>query len=128
MSQLTPAQKVAAYIKLRDHKKAAEESFKDSLKRVVEAMAKLEAELLQHLIDTGASSLAADGVGTVYRNTRVSATVEDRAAFRKFCQQHDEAMDLKANVTFVKEFMEEHGQPVPGIKVTQMHTVGVRRS
>lgn len=129
MSQLTPAERVAAYIRLRDYKKAAEEEFKNSLKRVIDAMEKLEGELLNDLNASGANSLSCDA-GTVYKNTQLSATVENREAFREYVVKNDlwEAMDIKANKTFVKEFMEREGAPLPGVKVTQIATVGVRRS
>lgn len=129
MSQLTPAERVAAYIRLRDYKKAAEEEFKKSLKRVNDAMEKLEGELLNDLNASGANSLSCDA-GTVYKNTQLSATVENREAFREYVVKNDlwEAMDIKANKTFVKEFMEREGAPLPGVKVTQIATVGVRRS
>lgn len=129
MSQLTPAERVAAYIRLRDYKKAAEEEFKKSLKRVNDAMEKLEGELLNDLNASGANSLSCDA-GTVYKNTQLSATVENREVFREYVVKNDlwEAMDIKANKTFVKEFMEREGTPLPGVKVTQIATVGVRRS
>lgn len=129
MSHLTPAERVAAYIRLRDYKKAAEEEFKKSLKRVNDAMEKLEGELLNDLNASGANSLSCDA-GTVYKNTQLSATVENREAFREYVVKNDlwEAMDIKANKTFVKEFMEREGTPLPGVKVTQIATVGVRRS
>jgi hypothetical protein len=129
MSKLTPAEKVAAYIKLRDFKKSAEEEFKKSLQRPMEAMDKLEAELLEYLNTSGANSLACDA-GTVYKNTQLSATVENREAFMDYIRKHDvwEALDVKANKSFVKDFMEEHGQPLPGLKVSQLATVGIRRS
>lgn len=129
MSKLTPAEKVAAYIKLRDYMKAAQDEFKESLKRPQEAMDRLEAELLDYLNQSGANSLACDS-GTVYRNIQFSATVENREAFKKFVEENDlwEAMDIRANKTFVREYMDEKGQPLPGIKTSQLATVGVRRS
>lgn len=129
MGTMTPAQKVAAYIKLRDYKKAADDEYKLSMQRTVDAMDKLEAELLDHLNQTGANSLACDD-GTVYRNTQMSATVENREAFKEYCVENDlwEAMDIRANKTFVREFMEKNGTPLPGVKVSSIATVGVRRS
>lgn len=126
---LTPALRVAAYIQLRDYKKSAEDEFKKSLKRVNEAMDKLEADLLNDLNQSGATSLSCDS-GTVYKNMQTSATVEDRNAFLDFLLTNNllEALDVKANKTFVKDYMEEHGHVVPGIKFTQLATVGVRRS
>lgn len=129
MSNLTPAEKVAAYIQLRDFKKSAEDEFKKSMVRVNEAMDKLEAELLDTLNQSGANSLACDS-GTVYKNTQLSATVENRDDFLGHVRKTDlwEALDVKANKTFIKEYMETHGVVPPGLKVTQMATVGVRRS
>lgn len=126
---LTPAQKVAAYIKLRDFKKSAEDELKKSLKRTVEAMDKLEAELLDELTKSGANSLACDQ-GTVYKSMQLSATVENRQDFLDHISQNDlwEALDVKANKTFIKEYMEKNQAVLPGLKVTQLTTVGIRRS
>lgn len=126
---MTPAEKVAAYIKLRDFKKAAEDAFKKSMARPNEAMDKLEAELLDELNTSGANSLACDA-GTVYKNMQMSATVEDREAFKNFVLQNNlwDATDLKANKTFVREYMESQKAAIPGLKVTTLQTVGIRRS
>ena len=130
MKVLTPAEKVKAYIQLRDHKKQAQEAFELSMKRVYDAMNKLEAELLNDLNMNGANSIASDD-GTVYKRIELSATVENREAFRDYVVENNvwEAMDIKANKTFVREYLDQHtGQPLPGVKVTQIATVGVRRS
>ncbi len=126
---MTSAQKVAAYIKLRDFKKSAEDEFKKSMERTNAAMDKLEAELLDELNSSGAKSIACDA-GTVYKNMQLSATVENREAFKAYCEENDlwEAMDIKANKTFVKEMMEKTQTVPPGLKVTQLQTVGIRRS
>lgn len=129
MNGMSPAQMVEAYIQLRDHVKAVEDAVKEELKRPREAMDRLEALMLDHLNQTGAKSLACDK-GTVYRNTQMSATVENREVFKHFVIKNDlwEAMDIRANKTFVREYMEQKGEEMPGLKVTQLATVGVRRS
>lgn len=129
MSSLTPAERVAAYIKLRDYKKSAQDEFAKSLERVNAAMERLEGELLNDLNQSGANSLSCDA-GTVYKNMQMSATVQDRDVFLAWLKTGNdwEAADVKANKTFAKEYMEKTGQPLPGIKITQMATVGVRRS
>ena len=123
------ADKVATYIKLRDYKKAKSDEFKKSMERVEQAMEKLEGELLRGLDAVGANSLASD-MGTVYRKTEVSCSVEDPSAFRDFVEQNSSwaAIDLRANKTFVREMMEKEGITPPGIKVTSIINVGVRRS
>src|ERR1043165_930325 len=129
MTTMTPAQRVAAYIQLRDHEAAATKEFEKSLERLRAAKDKLEVELLNDLNASGANSIACDA-GTVYRNRSMSATVENREAFLGHVKANDlwEAMDVKANKTFVKEFMEEHGEALPGLKITQFDKIGVRRS
>ncbi len=125
----TPAARIAAYVKLRDARDAAKKAFTESQKPLLAAMAKLENLLLQDLLSAGANSLASDA-GTVYRNTDLSATVENRAEFLDHVRTHElwDALDVKANKSFVREHLEESGAPIPGIKVTQTATVGVRRS
>lgn len=125
---MTPAEKVAAYIKLRDFKKNAEDEFKKSMERPNAAMDKIEAELLDELNKTGADSISCPQ-GTVYKNTQVSTTVEDRITFLKWLRAGGEwdAADIKGNKTFIKEYAEKNGELPPGVKMTQMATVGIRR-
>lgn len=126
---MTPAEMTATYIMLRDRKKAADDAHKASLEKLVAAMAKLEGLLLDHLNTTGANSLASDA-GTVYRSTQLSATVDNRDAFLQYVQDNSlwDALDVKANKTFVRDFIDKNGSAMPGVKVSEMATVGVRRS
>lgn len=129
MTDMTPEQMVQSYVRLRDHKQAADKEFKKSMERVNAGMDKLEALMLKHLQDTGGTSLACKGVGTVYLKAHESATVKDREAFLKFVVEQNlwDALDARANKPFVKEFMKEQGDDVPGVKFTAVQTVGVRR-
>jgi hypothetical protein len=127
-TNMTSAQKVEAYIKLRDYKKAAKAEFEKGMERTSQAMDKLEIELLADLQASGAKSIACDA-GTVYRSEQLSATVEDRSEFLSFVKKHGvwDALDVKANKTAVRDYMEEHGMPIPGVKVSIHHTIGVQR-
>jgi hypothetical protein len=126
---MTPADMVSNYIKLRDFKKNADDEYKKSMEKVNLAMEKLEGELLRHLNETGGEALKSPA-GTVYKSMQTSASVKDPAAFKKWLLETDEweAIDLKANKTYVKEYAEEHGAVPPGVNFTQVQTVGVRRS
>lgn len=120
-------EKVANYVRLRDYKKQADDEFKKSMERVNLAMKKLEAELLDHLNQTGAKSFASDA-GTAYINKKFSATVEDRIAFLKFLAANNrwDLLDVRANKPGVQE-LTEAGVAVDGVKVSEVITVGVRR-
>jgi len=124
----TPAELVEAYIKLRDKKEAAQAEFKKSLEGTNKIMGMLEGILLEKLQELGVDSLSAKGIGVVYRNTQHSATVEDKAAFREFVESTNnwDVCDLRANKVAVREMLEA-GDPVPGVKFTSVHTVGIRR-
>lgn len=124
----TPAELVEAYIKLRDKKEAAQEEFKKSLESTNQVMDMLEALLLQKLNDMGVDSLTAKGVGTVYRNSKDTATVEDKQAFREYLEETNDltVLDLKANKTVARD-RANSGTPIPGVKFSSTVTVGIRR-
>jgi hypothetical protein len=84
--------------------------------------------MLAYLSESGADSISCPA-GTVYRNTQYTATVEDKEAFKTWLQETGEweALDLRANKTYVRESMTE-GNIVPGVKLSSFNTVGVRRS
>lgn len=128
VSTMTPVDMVATYIKLRDYKKKATDEFELSLEKVNAGMKKLESALLDHLNKNGLDNVSAKGVGTAYRNTSHSATVEDREAFLKFLQESGEwaLADLRANKKTVRERTEAVAM-VPGVKLTSVVTIGVRR-
>ena len=125
---MTPAQRIEAYVRLRDYKKQQQEAFAKSMERTNQAMQLLENQLLQDLDASGAQSLAC-GAGTVYRTIQLSATVEDREEFMKHVRAHDnwDILDVKANKTAVREILEAGGS-VPGVKITQYAQVGIRRA
>ena len=127
---MTPARMVELYVQLRDRKKAANDEFAKSMEKLNLAMERLEGKLLQHLNETEGESVRTK-FGTVYRNTQYSATVADRDQFMKWIEDtgNTEALDVRANKTFIKQHAENTGGDIPpGVKYTQVHTVGVRRS
>jgi len=125
---LTPGKATELFIKLRDTKKQKDDEHKESLKKIVAAMDRIEAGILEHLNLNGVNSVASDA-GTAYKSVQLSASIEDKEAFRQFVietQQWD-AIDWKANKGFVKDYLEENEESPPGLKISQMNTVGVQR-
>lgn len=120
-------EKIANYLRLRDHKKQADTEFKASMERVNAAMKKLEASLMTDIHASGGKSLSSDD-GTVYIKTQSSASVKDRDAFFKFVfeTKNLELLDARANKAVVRELQAE-GTVVPGVNYTEMQHVGVRK-
>ncbi len=125
---MTPAEMIDKYVQIRDHKKKASEEFDATMKPVNEALQKLEAMILDKLNTDNIESIKTE-FGTAYRSVSTSATVKDRDAFLDFVlsKRQLEALDVRANKTFVKEWMDANG-PIPGIEMTSFAKVGVRRS
>jgi hypothetical protein len=125
---MTAADATAMYIKLRDTKKEKDEAHKKSLEKLTAAMVRLEGGLLEFL-DTSRLQSSACAAGTVFKATHVSATVTDKDVFMAFVKSTDqfEALDVKANKTFVQEYMEDNKEAPPGVKVTSIASVGVQR-
>jgi hypothetical protein len=125
---MTAADATAMYIQLRDKKKEKDEAHKESLKKLNSAMERLEGALLEFL-DTSRLQSSACAAGTVFKAMHTSATVTDKDVFMKFVKDTDqfEALDVKANKTFVAEYMEDNKEAPPGVKVISIASVGVQR-
>lgn len=125
---MTPAEMIDKFVKIRDHKKKATEEFEQTMKPVNDALEKLEGLILDALNVGNLESIKSE-FGTAYRTTHSTTSVKDRDAFLTWVRQNNayEALDVKANKTFVKEFMEGSG-PIPGVEMSSMQKVGVRRA
>lgn len=125
----TIADEFAIALKIRAQIKKIEELQAAQLKPFKEALAKQEARLTAHLNETGLQNCAVPGVGTFYKSTKESFTLEDPVEFRRHVigTESYELLDLKVNKTSARTFMEEHeGQLPPGVKYSAFVTVGMR--
>lgn len=120
-------EKVANYIRLRNHKKQADIQFKASMERVNAAMKKLEAELMADIQASGSTSISSD-TGTVFIKVQSSASVKDRDAFFKFVfeTKNLELLDARANKAIVRE-LHKAGTVVPGVNYTEIQQIHVRK-
>lgn len=120
-------ERVANYVRLRNHKKAADAEFKKSMERVNAAMKKLEGLLMKDLKESGGSSISGPS-GTVYTTTKSNASIKDRDAFLRFVfsTKNLEVLDVRANKTVVRE-LNQAGTVVPGVNYTETKVIGVRK-
>ena len=123
------AELVAGYVKLRDKKKAMDDAHKAKIASLVDVMDQIEARLRQHLNDTNAESIRTDA-GTAYSSVKTSVRVVDSEVFRAFVEDHGAwaMLDARANKTAVDAYLDEHGELPPGLDVTRIRTVNIRRS
>lgn len=119
--------RIKQYVQLRDYLDQAKKEFEKTTERVKKALAKLDAEFLEHFNASGAKNVTCD-TGTVYKIPRYSVSVKDRDAFLRFLvvERKLEALDVRANKKIVKELLEE-GIEVPGISYSESIQIGIRR-
>lgn len=120
---------VAAYVRLRDQKAELKAQQAEVMKPYDEALAKLEAEALQILSDTGVESMKTSA-GTVYKSVATSATVQDKSAFMNYIKEHQafDLLDVRVNKTAVQDFVTENQDTPPGVVVRREMKVGFRRA
>ena len=126
MSESTLETKVDQFVQLRNAKKRMKAEFDNSVKRITEAMNKLEAEILDAFNTQGMTSVKTLS-GTAYRNVQSSASVKDRDEFVRWASKtgNTEAIDIRANKKIIRELSEE-GTVVPGVNYSERVTIGVR--
>lgn len=121
---------VEVFIAVRDKLKAMDDAHEQARKEWVDKKEKLSGWLLNFLETNGLAN-AKTVHGTVHTTTRSSATLADADAFMQYVIAHSEfdLLDRRANATAVKEFVKEHdGNLPPGVNLTTMKTVGVKRA
>jgi len=119
---------VGMYVKLRDRIKAKDEEMKATLKPAKDMLEQLNNRILDELNKANVDSIKAD-TGTAYRTARTTASLADPQAFRDFVIANElfEMVDWKANAKAVQDHNEEFGALPPGVTVSTILQVGVRR-
>ena len=120
---------VKAYITLRDQKAALKAAQAEALKPYDEALAKLEAQALTALNQSGVESMKT-AAGTVYSTTATSATVADKSAFMEYITNNGafDLLDVRANKTAVQDYLAANNDVPPGVTVRREIKVGFRRA
>jgi len=121
---------VEVFLAVREKLKAMDDAHELLRKEWVEKKEKLSGWLLNFL-DTNGLENAKTPSGTVHTTTRSSATLADADAFMRFVIDNNEydLLDRRANATAVKEFVKSHdGSLPPGVNLSSMKTIGVRRA
>lgn len=121
--------RVQQYIQVRDALKKMDEEHDAKRKPLVELQNVLTGWLQEFLENAGIESMRTSE-GTAYASTRYTASLADPEAFMKFVldNQSFDLLDRKANVTAVRDYVDEKGSLPPGVNLSAIKTVGVRRA
>lgn len=117
------------YVAVRDKIREISERHTEELKPLTDLQNDLTAWFTQELDNVGAKSVRT-AQGTVYQSTRYSASLSDPKAFMDYVITNKswDLLDRKANSTAVRDFIEQHKSEPPGVRLSALRTVGVRRA
>lgn len=124
-----PADVIEEYIKLRDQKKVAEDTYKTWVKaNFDERMDHAERYLLDQLNKLGLDNFSAPS-GTAYKSISRSVSIADMREFRRHVigsEDYDLA-DWRANKTVIGDLV-DRGEPLPpGVNYSTFVQIGIRR-
>jgi len=119
---------IELYVKLRDRRKARKLAYDTDDMKDRDYQEKIEQKLLAFLNESGGESFRTDA-GTAYKTTRTSATVQDWSAALDFIKENAawDMLEQRVSKTFVENYMEENEATPPGVGVSRITVVNVRR-
>lgn len=121
-------QRIAEYVKTRDTIKKLKDDFEKSIEGLVDLQNSLTGWLQNFMDKNGVDSVKTNG-GTAYTSTKYTASLADPDAFMHYVittKQFD-LLDRKANVTAVRDHTSANGSLPPGVNLSSIQTVNVRR-
>jgi hypothetical protein len=128
MADLTVDQIVAAYLKLRNKKKAVEAAAEEEVRTIKEKMTKLEAWLLEQANAQGVTSFKTVH-GTAFVTTTDYANVADWDAVLGFIKskQAFDMLERRVSKTAVRSYLDAHGEVPAGVNYGTRLEVNVRK-
>lgn len=121
---------IAKYLELRNQVDEIEAETKSRVAGIKDKMNTLEAWITAKAQEQGLDSIPVRGVGTAMWTTHYSATVAARDVLFDYVKEHN-AFDLlenRVNKTAVRAFIDEYGEPPPGVNFSSMKTFSVRKA
>lgn len=122
------SKRVQQYILIRDQLKMIDEEYEKKRAPFIELQNLLTGWMQDFLEKTGADSVKT-AHGTCYSSTRYTASISDGSSFMDFVIANGQfdLLDRRANSTAVRTYVEENGRLPPGVNLSAIRTVGVRR-
>lgn len=118
---------MARYLELRTECKKIDERAKKEIGVRKREMASIEATMTEAAQTAGLESIPTR-LGTAYWSTHYNCTIAAPADFWNFVQEQQawHLIDKRANKTGVREFVDAHGQPPPGVNFSGYRVFNVR--
>lgn len=123
------AQLIEKFIALRAKIHEIKEAHKKQLAPYQDAYVKLEGMLMAELDRAGVTSMRGQA-GTISKVTGTSVTVSDWSSTLEYIKSNDEwdLLEGRVSKTAALAVIEETGKPIPGVQVSQVALLHVRRA
>jgi hypothetical protein len=123
------AKRVEIYIRLRDRRAQRKKEYEEADAADKAAQEKIESQIMEQFNADGTDSLKTE-FGTAYRSIKTQASVADWDAALEFIKDKDfwGMLEKRVNKTAVEAYIEENEVPPPGVNITRVQTINVRRS
>ena len=120
--------RVKQFVAIRDKIKEIEDRHATELEEPKAIKDLLQGLLMKLLEAVGADSIKTSE-GTCFNSTRYTASLADPKAFMDFVIQQSnwDLLDRKANATAVRDYVAENSVLPPGVNLSAIRTVNVRR-
>lgn len=121
-------QRTQEYIRVRDKLKEMDERHEKERAPLLEVQNLLSGWIMHFLEQSGVESVRTKH-GTCSTSTRYTASLADPDAFMNFVKSKGlfDLLDRRASATAVRAYVEEHKNLPPGVNLSALRTVSVRR-
>ena len=118
-----------AFLNIRDARAKLRKQYDTEDSVLAESQRRLEAIMLDHLNTSGMESVRTEA-GTYYRQEQLKPAGSDWDAFYRFIRDEDafDALERRIKTGFVQDYIEEHGEPPPGVSTHREYVVRVRKT
>ena len=126
---ITIKELIMQYVNLRYKKSQLQDRHKEQLAPYNEALAGLESVFMTEMDKNDVDSVSARGVGTIYRSIRSNATVADFDLLKVHVLEHDawELLQARVSAPAVEAYLEDTGELLPGVNITRIMKINVRK-
>lgn len=120
--------RVEQYVALRDIVRGIDEKWEGEKKKYTTLMEEVAGRIQKFMSENNITDNLKTASGTCYVSTRYSASVQDGEAFMKFVAQGNfDMIERRANATAVKDYVKANNQLPPGVNLSAIQSLGVRR-
>jgi hypothetical protein len=120
---------IMKYVELRHEKTKVQDRHKVEVAPYNQALAGLEAVFMAEMDKQEVDSISARDLGTIYRSTRSTVTVADFDLLKAYVLEHDawELLQARASAPAVEAHLEDTGELPPGINISRILKINVRK-